>query len=228
MQPYLFPYIGYFHLINSVDEFVIYDDVQWMKGGWINRNRILGAEGPEYITLPIQKDSYKKNINERQFTELIDVAKEDILERMQEDYREAPYFEDTFSFVKKCFDNNERNASRFISSTIRDCSKHLGLKTDFIESSTLKIKEGLRAQERVIYINKILESDQYNNAIGGRELYNKSVFRENSIDLYFVEPQLEAYNQGRDNFYPGLSIIDVMMFNSPKKINKMLRDYQLV
>ncbi len=228
MQPYLFPYIGYFQLIHSVDEFVIYDDVQWMKGGWINRNRILGSEGPEYITLPMKKDSYKKNINEREFSHAIKDAKKDILDRIKGSYEGAPYYESTYGFIERCFMNTDNIASAFVSKTLKECCRHLGMNVKFIESSNLDIKSGLNAQERIIYINKLLKADQYNNAIGGIELYDKGSFKDSSIKLYFVKSNIRRYNQHRDEFHPGLSIIDVMMFNSPSEIRQMLGEYELI
>src|SRR5882724_10468265 len=91
MQPYIFPYIGYFQLIAAVDHFVIHDDVQWIKSGWINRNRILANNQPGYITLPVRSGSSFLNINEREYVPEIENHKKRILRQIEGAYRKAPY-----------------------------------------------------------------------------------------------------------------------------------------
>lgn len=230
MQPYLFPYLGYFQLVNSVDEFIIYDNVQWIKGGWINRNRILGDDGtPEYITLPVKKDSYKKYINERFFSESFESDKQAILERLREVYVSAPYFDSVYAMVESCFVDSNMNAAKFIEHCLQTCCNFLEIETKLRTSSDLSLNtESLRAQERVVSIVSCSGANRYINASGGRHLYDKDIFKQGGIELLFIEPRLLAYKQFGEPFIPGLSIIDVMMFNSQEQTKQLLESYELL
>lgn len=228
MQPYLFPYIGYFQLISTVDLYIVYDDVQWMKGGWINRNRILENGQPAYITLSIKKDSMKKNINEREFTENFRVEKTTMLERIKANYEGAPYFEGTIELLEDLFSYQEKNAALFIANSIRQICQYIGITTRIVMSSDIDKTPGLRSQDRVIDIIKKVGAEQYVNAIGGQELYSKNAFAQHGLQLLFVKPDLLQYKQFNNQFIPALSIIDILMFNSKEQITAMLDSYNLV
>lgn len=229
MQPYLFPYIGYFQLIKAVDVFIVYDDVQWMKGGWINRNRVLIDGQPEYIILPIKKDSHTKNINEREFPVSFQADKQAMLEKIREAYSYAPYFNPTLQVIERCFEDNNLNAAEFITHALQICCEYLDITTKIIMSSEMTDKtEGLRAQDRVIDIVSRLGATNYINAIGGQELYSRQAFAEHNIKLSFIKPHLTEYKQYDNDFVPGLSIIDVMMFNSKEEVLQLLNNYELL
>lgn len=229
MQPYLFPYLGYFQMINAVDTFIAYDDVQWMKGGWINRNRILVDGKPQYITLPIKKDSFTKNINERVLLESIEVEKQNILTSIKEQYSDAPYFNEAYGVIERCFANKEMNAANFIVDALKTCANYLGITTEILLSSDIEDKNiGLRAQDRVLDIISRVGAEEYINAIGGQGLYDRDVFAMHGIQLYFIKMGDISYRQFNESFVPGLSIIDIMMFNSQSEIKEMLNNYELI
>lgn len=229
MQPYLFPYLGYFQMIGAVNLFIAYDDVQWIKGGWINRNRILANGEAEYISLPIKKDSYKKHIRERILSGASEVDKQYILTEIREKYTGAPYFESTMKVIERCFSFEDTNVSRFVVHSLQVCSEHLGIKTDIIFSSDITgKKDGLRSQDRVMDIVSSVGAEEYINAIGGQGLYNEEAFLAKKIKLSFIKMGDIKYRQFNDSFTPGLSIIDVMMFNSPLEIKAMLSNYELL
>jgi hypothetical protein len=228
MQPYLLPYIGYFQLISAVDTFVIYDDVQWMKGGWINRNRILVGGRPEWFTLSVKKGSLGTNINEREFSEKFDAEKQHVLEKMRAVYKGAPYFQQTMDLVERCFAGGGSSALVFISHVLRTCCEYLDLDTEIILSSDIDKTDGLRGQDRVIDISQKLGATEYVNAIGGRSLYAVEAFSDRGLVLSFVESQPTVYQQFGADFVADLSIVDVLMFNSLDDTKDLLGQFELV
>lgn len=229
MQPYLFPYIGYFQLINAVDKFVIYDDVQFIKGGWINRNRLLINGKDSLFTVKIKKDDFRLNINDRFLVDNYEYEKSKILKSIELAYSKAPYFNIIFRVISDIFSYKEKNLSKFITNSIVVICKFLDINTEIIVSSLLKKDTSLKSQDKVIHINKILGTNTYINSIGGVELYSREVFKENGLYLYFIKTNDIIYNQfDKNNFISNLSIIDVLMFNSKKEVKKLLNEYELV
>lgn len=228
MQPYVFPYIGYFQLINLVDQFVIYDDVQYMKGGWINRNRILVNGQAQFVSLPVKKSNLESKINQREFADDWQHHKKKIIKQVQGAYVKAPHLDPVSDLVSRCFAFDDPNVARFITHSLKLCCEYLGIETPFILSSDLDKADDLDAQQRVLAICKLLDATQYVNPIGGMDLYDKQVFSENGLALSFIETKPHEYPQfTKHEFVPFLSIIDVMMFNSPDEIRGMMDAYDL-
>ncbi len=217
MQPYLFPYIGYFQLVNAVDEFVIYDNIQFSKKGWINRNRVLVNGSDEYITLPLKKESDYLDVRERHLSDNWPAERKKILNRILESYRKAPQFDMVFPLVEKTFLYEENNLFTFISHSLNMVNSYLDIKTPVVVSSTVPIDHSLKGEKKVIEICKARKADVYINPIGGVDLYDKAIFKQESIDLQFLKANDITYPQFKHDFVPFLSIIDVMMFN-PKEI----------
>ena len=228
MQPYFFPYIGYFQLVNAVDKFVIHDDVQWIKGGWINRNRILMQGKPEHITLPLRKDSSLLQINQRNLAPDVEQEKQKILRRIESAYRSAPHFDQAFAIVSNCLDFKEENVSLLVINSLRKCCEYLNISTPFVISSELNKNNELSAEERVLDINKVMKAKHYINPIGGTELYDRETFSKHGLNLSYIKTGDISYKQFNEDHVPFLSIIDVMMFNAPREINKMLDQYRLL
>jgi hypothetical protein len=228
MQPYLFPYIGYFQLIAACDQFVIHEDIQYIKGGWINRNRILVNGEPQYITLPIRKDGSDLDINKRYFTPDFGSQKAIVGRRIEGAYRKAPFFKEVSDLIGSCLQATEDNVALFITHTIKQCCDYLGITTPITLSSSLAIDPAIQAEKRVIAINKTIGSDCYINPIGGFALYNRDNFLQQGIKLYFLQTQDLRYSQFSESFVPSLSIIDVMMFNSKDSLMNLLLKRDLV
>ena len=227
MQPYFFPYIGYWQLLNAVDRYVILDDVNFIKRGWINRNRILNGDKDEYIRITIENISQNRKINEHYFFEkekCFEVLRRTIRER----YAKAPCFEETYALLDHIFTYEGDNVADFLSYQITEVCAYLDIDTEILRSSQLERGEGLRAQDRIIDLCKKLGADEYYNAIGGVELYDREAFAKEDMQLHFVRARLSAYRQFDNEFVPGLSIIDVMMFNDKAAVKQMLGDYDLV
>lgn len=228
MQPYIFPYIGYFQLINAVDVFVFYDDVNFIKSGWINRNQLLVNNEANLFSIPLQKVSQNKLINE---THLAYDSKwlTQFYTTLTLNYKKAPFFEPTFELIKSIFETSHSTIADLCIDSIIKTSNHLGLNTVF-ETSSEKYHEtkGMEKAERLINICQSNQINTYINPAGGRELYQKDTFSKQGIDLLFIKNELTPYPQFNNDFVPGLSIIDVMMFNNKEDIKKMLNQYHLI
>jgi hypothetical protein len=224
MQPYLFPYIGYFQLIHAVDVFVIYDDVNFIKQGWINRNYILVNGKKHCLTLETKGASSYKHIN--QISIKPDRIK--IKKTLRQNYSKAPFFHDIDPLLEKIIDFPTDNLSFFVGNSIQEISLFLGIPTKFIISSQLGKNAQLTGQEKVIDICQGLGASIYINSIGGQSLYVKDEFNKNGITLYFLKTRKINYPQWGNEFIPDLSIIDVLMHNSKKIIIDFLSQFELV
>lgn len=228
MQPYLFPYIGYFQLIHSVDEFVIYDNIEYTKKGWINRNRILVNGLPRIFTLPIKKDSDFLNVGERKVSESWIREKEKTLNLISSAYKKSPHFESVFPLIEECLRLKEENLFDFILHSVKSVCSFLDIKTEIIKSSSVEIDHSLKSQDKVLEICKSRGSSVYINAIGGMDLYSREKFQSEGIDLKFIKSSPIEYSQFQNEFVPWLSIIDVMMFNSKEGVKKYINLYKLI
>ncbi|HQE50302.1 MAG TPA: WbqC family protein [Fervidobacterium sp.] len=231
MQPYLFPYIGYFQLINAVDNFVVYDDVQYIKNGWINRNAVLQSGGnasSTQFTFSVRHDSFEKKINDRQYSDAFPIEAKRFLKTLYYTYHNAPYYADAVELIQEILAYNDRCVSQYNTYSLQKISAYLGIKTKFLQSSTLKIPSELKSQDRVLWVCKHLGATTYVNSIGGQSLYCKEAFASRGLALYFLKPGDISYQQFSSVFVPNLSIIDVMMFNSPQKIGDFLNTYTLI
>lgn len=226
MQPYFFPYIGYWQLINAVDEYVVYDDVNYIKGGWINRNNILLNHAKHLITLPLEEASSFKLINEISITKN-EVLKKKLIKTIQSAYLKAPYFKTIMSIIESLILDNS-NIAKLNYNIILAVKEYLNIETEILLSSNIEKNNDLKAQDKVIHIAHILGASEYINAIGGQELYSKEEFAQNNIQLNFIKTNEIKYKQFNNEFVPNLSIIDVMMFDSPERIKEMLDDYELL
>lgn len=227
MQPYFFPYIGYFQLIAASDVFVLHDDVQYIKGGWINRNRILLNGEDRMITLPVQKAAYDLPINARNYVPDPQPYK-DIINLVKQAYFKAPFFQQVFPLLSDMLMFADKNVARFNENLIRRIADYLGIKSKIIVSSDMKKDNSLAGEPRVLEICKRLGAVDYTNPIGGTELYHREVFGEQGVTLHFLEAQNVRYQQYGVTWMPFLSIIDVMMFNSVSEIKNIIGQYKLL
>lgn len=227
MQPYFFPYLGYWQLMNIVDKFVIYDDVNYIKRGWINRNRILVEGKPFYIHVPVMKASQNKIINEMEVFVDSSLRKTE-LKTIELAYKKAPFFDSVYPLIKDIINTEQNRLSEYLIKSLHVIARYLQIETEFLISSQIRKNNNLKAQDKIIDICRVLEADEYYNAIGGLDLYSGKMFNENGIQLFFVNMNEISYKQYNNSFVPNLSILDIMMFNSVEEIHKMLKEYTLV
>jgi hypothetical protein len=227
MQPYLFPYIGYFQLIKAVDLFVVYDNIKYTKKGWINRNRMLQNGKDVMFSLPLKSDSDYLDVYQRELA--ADFNRVKLLNQFKGAYLRAPYFSQTFPLIEQIVGYEEANLFRFLHYSIAKTCDHLGITTDIRVSSDIAIDHDLKNQDKVLALCEAVGARTYVNAIGGMELYSKETFQEKGIELKFIKSNPIEYQQIGDDFVPWLSIIDVMMFNPLDTIRTcILANYELI
>ena len=228
MQPYFFPYIGYFQLISASDLFVLHDDVQYIKGGWINRNRILRDGKPVWITLPVRSAPHDLPINKRFYVSDPETRGR-LLRRIEAAYRSAPGFGETYPLVEEIMNFAETNVALFNAHLIRRVAACLRIRVPFLSASDLAKNNRLTGEERVIEICRQLGATGYINPIGGKDLYRAERFSREGIELRFLEPQILAARDGAAPIPPRpLSIIDDLMREGEKEMGAALREYRIV
>ena len=224
MQPYLFPYIGYYQLAYHSDFFIFYDDVNYIKNGYINRNTILTKNGRQLFTIPVNKASSFSKINELEFS--INVKK--VLISISQAYSKAPYFETVYPIIEKIFNSEDRNISIVTSSSIIEVFKYLDIEFPHAYSSMIDYDRTQDAENKLYELCHIYSADQYVNTIGGQSLYEKDRFLKKGIKLEFINSRPCNYSQFNSNYFEeNLSIIDILMNVSPEKIKKLLGLYHV-
>lgn len=227
MQPYFLPYIGYFQLIKSVDKFIIYDDVNYIKQGWINRNNILLNGSSFQFTIPVEKASSFKKINNTKINKkLFERWKVKFFKTLSQAYIDAPNYSNVKSSIEFLFSKDYANISDLNVSAIIEICKLCKLETEIVKTSTCYQNENLSSVNRVIDICKKENASTYINPIGGIELYDREIFSANNIQLSFLYSLPFKYNQNRDEFISNLSIIDLLMFADKKKIRQILNKFE--
>lgn len=225
MQPYLFPYIGYFQLISAVDRYVVYDDANFIKGGWVNRNYILVQGERHLISMSLKSASPNKKFNEIEICDNFSKIRKTIYYN----YSKAPYYHEVMPLIEKILAFPKKNLALFLRNSLELILKYLGVKTEIYFSSQLNRSFHGNAQEKVIEMCQLLSANIYINAINGKSLYDKNIFKRNNLELYFIETLPVSYKQlNTDRFIDNLSIIDILMNNSCEEITMLLNKYQLV
>lgn len=228
MQPYFFPYVGYFQLIGAVDLFIIYDNIKYTKKGWINRNRMLQGGKDVMFSLPLRNDSDALDVRDRALA--TDFNRSKLLNQLRGAYSRAPHFADVFPMIERAVHHEDPNLFGFVHHALICTCQFLDLTTPIQMSSTVEIDHCLKNQDKVIALSKAVGATTYVNAIGGLELYDREVFGEQSLDLKFLRPKPFEYRQfGGNAFVPWLSVIDVLMFNSRKAVQDCVSThYELI
>ena len=226
MQPYLFPYLGYFQLIAAADIFVFYDDVDFITRGWVNRNRILINDSPSYFTVSCSNASQNTKIKDVRISNAWRPGK--MIKKIRLAYANAREFDSVFPVVKRVIEEAGQQISTVAQNSVCEVASYLDMDVDFHRSSDLPADESLGRADRLIEISKHFEANTYINMEGGKTLYDKSYFASKGIALHFLEPSLPGYDQRKaEGFEPGLSIIDVMMNLSKEETQTMLQEFQL-
>ncbi|TWO66648.1 WbqC family protein [Caenimonas sedimenti] len=220
MQPYFFPYLGYFSLLAAVDRFVFYDEVQWIKNGWVNRNRVLVGGATSYLTVPVRDAGPSRTIAE------VEVAKDagwrrKMFEMVRHAYRKAPYFAPVHDLLQQAVPEAQPHVSAMAKASVRLVAGYLALPVELVDDPGRQGEPGLIGPERVLGVCRDEKATAYWNLPGGKALYDAERFQAAGVALRFVEPVLEPYPQFAAAFVPGLSMLDVLMHNSPQEARRM-------
>jgi len=227
MQPYIFPYIGYFQLINAVDKFIIYDDVNFINKGWINRNNILVSGKPHLFTIPLKDASQNKLINEVALLNS-DPWRKKFLKTIQQSYQKAPNYPTVFVLIEEIVNLESETIQELTLYALQRICAYMKINTEIVPSSAVYSNTNLKGQDRILDICKREKAAQYINPIGGMELYEKSRFANEGIQLNFLKSVASPYSQFKNAFVPWLSIIDILMFNDQENISKLIKEYELI
>jgi hypothetical protein len=230
MQPYFFPYLGYFGLIKHSDRFIICDVVQFMRHWWIERNRILKhPEGWQYIHVPLVKHSYKATIKEVKIR--IEEPWQDKIFQLLIHYKnKSPCYKEVIGFLENAFSFKTDSITELSAHLLAETCRYIGIpfcRAIFSEMN-IAIEKASAPDEWAINICKALAADTYINPPGGMDFYDRSKYVQADIKLQFLKVNLRPYKQWGEHFEEALSIIDVMMFNKPQEIQAMLDDYQIL
>lgn len=222
MQPYLFPYVGYYQLAYHSDFFIFYDDVNYIKNGYINRNTILTKNGRQLFTIPVNKASSFSKINELEFH--ANVKK--VLMSLSQTYSKAPYFSQIYPIIENILNSENRNVSIIASRSVIDIFKYLRLDFEYTYSSMINYDRSQSAKDKLYELCDIYNADYYTNTIGGKSLYDKDEFAQKNIKLQFMKSKSSDYKQFNSNaFEENLSMIDILMNVSPTEIKTLLGMY---
>ena len=223
MQPYFVPYLGYFQLMCAADKFLIYDQIQFTKKGWINRNRISNNGQPDYITLSLKKDSDYLNISQRCLSDNWVDDKQKLLNRFHAAYRGAQQFEEVHELFVRILSYPSKNLHDFLVNSIVEVKEFLSLPCELVNGPE-QDDTSLRSVDRILNLCEVYGADEYLNPIGGLDLYKGEDFKRSGVKLAFLKMNDIQYQQSQPNFLPSLSVLDVLMFND----RTIVRDWVLL
>jgi len=228
MQPYLFPHIGYFQLMHAVDRFVVADDVQFIKQGWINRNRLLINGSAAYFTVPLKRHAAAALIKD---VEIDDGPhnrwRTTLLKTIANFYRRTASFDTVYPMVERVIGGPFTTIADMARASLREVCDYLGVKASIVDSSAAYRNAHLKGQDRVLDTCRAEGASDYINAIGGRALYSREEFLAHGIRLHFICSGTIEYAQFKTPFIPSLSVIDLLMFNRPTDARELLTRYEL-
>nr|WP_276207519.1 WbqC family protein [Wenzhouxiangella sp. XN201] len=228
MQPYFLPYLGYWQIMNYVDTFVVYDDIQFTKKGWIHRNRYLNNGKDRFFTLPLKKDSDYLDVRDREISTNWPRDKQKLYNKIKGAYATAPFFNEGMTVFNRCIQCESQNLFTFLLHSIHVIKSVLDITSNIVTSSNIGSTKHLKGQSRVIEICRKVGADEYLNPIGGKELYNREAFEADGIALIFHEVGEVSYKQLNSAYVRNLSIIDTIMFNGINGTKALLPAFRLL
>ncbi len=230
MQPYFFPYLGYFSLIKIADEFILFDTPQYIRHGWIERNRILKLDGdPLYIKVPLQKHRRETAIKDIVINNEVN-WKNKIKAQLDSYKKSAPYFNLVIELLDTIFEKEYTSIVDLNFNILEIICDFLEIKTPIKIWSKMdvEIDEVHAPDEWALNICKSLKADSYFNPVGGIDFFDRRKYINSGIEINFLQYKPEYYDQLGQEFVANLSILDVLMFNTKEEIQKMLQDYELI
>jgi len=239
MQPYFMPYIGYISLVKHTDEFILFDPVQFIRHGWIERNRMLKQNGSwQYIQVPLLKGDGRDTLIQDTKINNAEAWKQKMLSQIQHYKKRAPYYWKVVKMLNEIFAEQYDDITHLNKKALQVVCEYLGIHREFPIFSEMNMQLdavnapdewALRICEAWNRENRGEKVDLYINPIGGTEFFDRSKYEQTGIPIAFQQMEITEYDQhGTDPFEPGLSILDVLMFNSPEEVNAMLDKFTLV
>lgn len=229
MQPYFFPYLGYFQLLHAVDKWMVHDDVQFIKQGWIHRNRILLNGSPHYMTIPLTRMSTDTRIDQADIHRpTFEKWKPKLFRLLQSAYRRAPYYDAVQPMVEATLNHDTSSVAEMALESLRQVCRYLEITTPMTKTSfEAPNLVGLKGAEKVQALCRQEHAESYLNLIGGVSLYDREAFASQGTTLQFLQLNEIRYPQFGEAFVPNLSIVDVLMFNPRERVQELLQEYRL-
>lgn len=227
MQPYFLPYIGYFQLLATVDKFVVFDDVNYINRGWVNRNQLLLNGSAHMFTVPISGASQNKLICD---ISLVSGPnwRDKLVRTIRQAYGKAPCYAQVSVLIERVINYPARKLDDFLLFSLREVARYLSLEVEIVNTSRIYKNSHLKGQDRILDICRQEQAGRYINPIGGQGLYDKATFMAHGLQLQFLRPRPISYPQGNGEFVPWLSILDVLMFNEQTDVRQLLTEIDLV
>ena len=225
-QPYFFPYLAYFQLLFAVDRFVAYDDVNWIHGGWIHRNRLAAHDGPQWFTIPTRGASRHVPLD------TVKVAagrwREKMFRTLEQSYARAPFREPVLRMVERTLATPSPFVADIAVASLEHVRDYLGYTTPIHRARNRYEASAARGEERVIAICRAEGATEYLNAIGGLALYDRQLFDQEGITLRFLQGRYENTVETDDQGRVTLSIIHLLMYSTIEQVRTMMNAYDLV
>lgn len=226
MQPYFLPYLGYFQLIAASDCFVVYDNVQFIKNGWIERNRYLLDGEPKWFGISLAKGSHDQLIMDKRISPHFEV--QPLINKLAFAYRKAPNVEPTLAWLEALLNIPAQNIAELNERLLRSCCSLLGITTPFLRASEWEPSGHNKAQARVINLIQAVGGTSYLNPAAGGFLYQAADFAKAGYTLELLKPALPVYTQGSQPFITALSILDAFMFNDLQAVSAWVHQGDIV
>lgn len=227
MQPYFFPYLGHFSLITLVDKWIVFDVTQYTPKTWMNRNRILHPKaGWQYVSVPLSNSSISIKTSEARVLALAE-TKKSIIGKLTHYKKNAPYFYEATKIVEQAFDSSKDDSLVSLNvCALKNVCEYLRIPFLYRRASEIAVHYPvtLGAGDWAPHICEMLGATEYVNPIGGKEIFDISVFQRHGISLYFSEFYGFEYATDPYSYEPNLSVIDVIMWNSPDVILSALKE----
>jgi hypothetical protein len=229
MQPYFFPYIGYYSLIDKADIFVVCDEVQYIRQGWMNRNRILNCNTEfSYICIPVKKAPQKTTIKDIRINQELP-WKTKFRQDLMRYSNHGHYYKEVMEVMEDCLAYETDSLTDFHVHSIKQVMAYVGIEghVEILSNMNLKLPEIQSADEWGLYVTIALGGKTYYNPPGGMNFYNPEKYAAHGVEILFVINKLAPYKQGLDHFVAGMSMIDAMMFLSPSEIREQVKNYEV-
>ncbi len=227
MQPYLFPYPGYFDLIHRTDRWVVFDTPQYIRHGWVNRNRMLSPPGParacgegwQYIGVPLRKHPRDTAIRDVEINDEQPWRRR-LLGQLEHYRKQAPYYPQTLELVQECLAPTPSRLADLLVHSLGTVCRHLGIDFDAVLFSDLDMPTEAVAGpgDWALEISRHLGATEYWNPPGGAALFDRGRFTEAGIDLHIQTFEPLRYDTGRYTPVTNLSILDALMWCPPEQV----------
>lgn len=225
MQPYFLPYLGYWQMLNAVDHFVIYDDVQFSKGGYVNRNKLLGSKGPQWVTLSLVKSSLKTTIAQKRLDTIrlqnLEGKVESIL---KDEYRDFEFLDDAWTWWQELKSLGSGGfLGDYLLGQIEWVKQRLDISTEVLLSSSLHLSRDGDRVAPLLYCGSKVGSKDYVNSPGGRNLYRPQDFSDSGFQLHFFQPQLDSVAVDLNGERMCLSILDNIARLGEERVRELVK-----